>query len=428
MNDLKTSRALPEKVLRRHAEMLTELLPDISKLVIEEGRPADVLLSRHLRERKELGARDRRFLSQAVFSFFRWHGWTVGQLKLPLPEACLIGAALDSDEIDSSFRYLEGKCSLPVPIEPLGNKTLEEKRDILNGWFGASLQLADLVLADFESLVSPEVAERCITEFQSRPPTWLRSRIAPAALQAALRQNEVEFTMHPKLASALAVSGGTNLNTILAPFSAQYVIQDIASQCVAEICAPQKGGDWWDCCTGAGGKALHLMDLMDQEGKVLATDIRIPVLKELKKRTRKLGLRGIRTQTFNAVHDEPFPKTFDGVLVDAPCSGWGTWARNPDARLRTDRRDVAQCANRQLKILKNASWCVKPGGTLVYAVCTITRPETEEVVSKFLEEKTEFKLAPFAHPLAGEQTDGTVQIWPWEGDGMFIARFIRNPE
>jgi len=205
------------------------------------------------------------------------------------------------------------------------------------------------------------------------------------------------------------------------------VVQDISSQAVGRVADPKTGEEWWDCCAGAGGKALHLMDLM-KDGKLLASDNRIPVLKELKKRARKHGIRHIRTQPFNAVNDEPFTKTFDGVLVDAPCSGWGTWSRNPDARWRASRRDVVQCATRQLKILNNVKWCVKPGGTLVYSVCTITRPETEEVVMNFLDHHSNFKLAPFANPLTGEQTDGQLQIWPWDADcdGMFIAKFVRD--
>ena len=85
-NDTKP-QSPPEKVVRRHADMLNELLPEITTLVTEEGRPADALLARHLKVHKELGSRDRRFLSQAVFSYFRWYGWTINKLKLPVAEA-----------------------------------------------------------------------------------------------------------------------------------------------------------------------------------------------------------------------------------------------------------------------------------------------------------------------------------------------------
>ena len=235
-------------------------------------------------------------------------------------------------------------------------------------------------------------------------------------------------SIHAAHPTALSLTGGVSLAKALPGQAGQFVVQDIASQCVGHVCNPQKGADWWDCCAGAGGKALHLMDLMELEGKVLATDIRSSVLKELKKRARKYGIRNIRTQTHNAVYDEPFKKAFDGILVDAPCSGWGTWARNPDARWRTSKRDVTQCANRQIKILNNAAWCAKPGGVLVYAVCTFTRPETEEVVMHFLEHNHEFSLDPFPNPLTGKTTAGTLQVWPWDGpgDAMFIARFRRD--
>ena len=427
-----TPRPLPEKVLRRHADMLEQLLPDIRRLVTEEGRPADALLSNHLRLHRELGSRDRRFLSQALFSYFRWYGWTIGRLGLSDVEACLLGHALDSTELSESFIYIGRRCTPPFTPEPLGNAPLDEQAVRLSERFGERLAgrpltRTDLVPDDFEQMTDPSMAARCIEQFQQRPPTWLRLRSDPAPLLRILQEQQVPFETHPRLTDALALAGGTGLGGILQEHAAQFIIQDIASQCVGHVCAPARGEDWWDCCAGAGGKSLHLMDLMQQEGGVLSTDVRGPALKELKKRARRHGIRGIRTQLHNTARDEPFTKTFDGVLVDAPCSGWGTWPRNPDARWRTSCREVTQCAARQLKILNNAAWCTRPGGRLVYAVCTLTRPETEEVVMRFLDQNSSFRLDPFAHPLTGGQTDGQLQLWPWEGpgDAMFIARFVR---
>jgi 16S rRNA (cytosine967-C5)-methyltransferase len=433
-NDIQP-KSLPEKVVRRHADMLDELLPEITRLVIEEGRPADGLLSHHLRAHKELGSRDRRFLSQAIFSYFRWYGWTISKLKLTGAEACLIGAALDCTELGDSFQYLETRCKLPCPVEPLGGKPLAEKAATLNEWFKDTedfqpLGLSDLVLPDFINVVDPEKALLCIEHFQKRPPTWMRSRTDPALIIQALADRDIPSSVNDHLTAAVSIKGGVSLANVLASQAAQFVVQDLASQCVGHICAPKKGEDWWDACAGAGGKSLHLMDLMQQDGKVLASDIRLTALKELKKRARKYGIRGIRTQPHNVANDEPFRKTFDGVLIDAPCSGWGTWPRNPDARWRTSKRDVVQYSTKQVKILNNAAWCVKPGGTLVYAVCTITRPETEEVIMHFLDANPAFHLDPFTNPLTGEQTTGQMQIWPWDGpgDGLFIARFVRGAE
>lgn len=423
---------LPGKVLRRHCELLNDILSDFTTLVFDAGRPADTLLNHYLRQHRELGSRDRRFLSQAVFSYFRWYGWSVGRLGLGPVEACVLGSMLDNPELHPSLEHAREKCTLPEDLAPIGNLSIDEKRNTVSEWFktalqGVALKTTDLLPADFESVVDPQAAERCVEAFQHRPPAWIRVRGERDELGKRLSEREIPYTAHGRLSDALAVEGGTGLEQQLKSHSGQFIVQDLASQCVGVVCAPDAGDDWWDCCAGAGGKAMHLMDLMRQDGKVLATDLRANALKELKKRARHHGIRNIRTQPFNAATDEPFTKTFDGVLVDAPCSGWGTWSRNPDARWRASRRDVMHCANRQLKILGNAKWCVKPGGVLVYAVCTLTRPETEEVVMNFLDHHQNFKADPFEHPLTGEPTDGQLQIWPWDGpgDAMYIARFRR---
>ncbi len=431
-NDTQT-KPLPEKVLRRHFELVNEALPEISQLALNDGRPADTLLNYFLRTHRELGSRDRRFLSQAVFAYFRWYGWTVAKLGLEPAEACLLGAILETAELHPSFQYMHTRCALPDGVEPIGDRALSEKCNAINSWFkestnGTPLALADLLPAEFEEVVDPRAVDRCIAAFQQRPPAWIRARADAGSLEKALAKRGIPYQVHGQLKSAIAVESGVSLVHELKDHTGQFIVQDITSQCVGIVCTPSPDQDWWDCCAGAGGKAMHLEDLMGRDGKVLATDIRHEALKELKKRARRYGIRNIRTQPFNAVSDEPFTKTFDGVLVDAPCSGWGTWGRNPDARWRTSRREVVQSANRQLKILNNAKWCVKPGGTLVYAVCTLTRPETEEVVMNFLDHHPNFKLDPFTDPLTGNPTDGQLQIWPWDGpgDAMFIARFRRS--
>lgn len=427
--------SLPEKVVRRHFEILSDILPEFSALVIQEGRPADTLLNAWLRSRRELGSRDRRFLAQAIFSYFRWYGWTVARLQLEPVAAALLGTALDVEDLPQSFQYLESRCSLPFSVEPMAHLDLEEKRTLLNEQFKSlpdfrPLQHTDLVIPGIGGLISRQQIEPCIQAFQQRPPAWIRCRTDAGELLSALTEKGIQAHRHATMPQALSVEAGVSLEHALSGQGGRFVVQDIGSQLVGCIADPQPANDWWDCCAGSGGKALHLMDLMQQNGKVLASDVRLPVLKELKKRARKYGIKNIRTQPFNAVNDEPFTKTFDGVLVDAPCSGWGTWSRNPDARWRASRRDVVQCAARQLKILSNVKWCVKPGGTLVYAVCTVTRPETEEVVMNFLDQHENFSLAPFTNPLNGEPTGGQLQIWPWEGpgDGMFIAKFVRKAD
>jgi 16S rRNA (cytosine967-C5)-methyltransferase len=220
---------------------------------------------------------------------------------------------------------------------------------------------------------------------------------------------------------AIACKSGADLPALRRLVGPQFEVQDIASQAVGKVCGPKVGDRWWDVCAGAGGKSLHLADLMQDKGEIIATDLRNSALRELEKRARIAGFSSIRT---HAVATKP-TGLFDGVLVDAPCSGIGTWARNADMRWRTEAKTVADKALLQLKLLDDAAASVRPGGRLVFAVCTVTEPETVGVVRHFQEKHPEFMADPF---LRWDSTmDHVWTIWPWEGPGggMFIARFRR---
>ncbi|MDP4031616.1 MAG: RsmB/NOP family class I SAM-dependent RNA methyltransferase, partial [Pseudorhodobacter sp.] len=194
---------------------------------------------------------------------------------------------------------------------------------------------------------------------------------------------------------------------------------------------PACGEHWWDVCAGAGGKSLHLADLMEQQGTLLATDVRPGSLDALRQRARDRRRNMIVCRIWDGTRDPATGQCFDGVLIDAPCSGIGTWARNPDARWRTLERDIAQRSGQgriQQQLLLAGADKVQPGGHLVYAVCTLTEAETRGVISRFLGAHADFKLEPTPHPLTGRPTSGEVWIWPWEADsnGMFIARMQRS--
>ena len=204
-------------------------------------------------------------------------------------------------------------------------------------------------------------------------------------------------------------------------------IQDLASQAVGLACDPDPGERWWDACAGAGGKALHLAGLMGGKGLVVATDVNASKLKEAARRARRSPFRNLTTKEWDGRHVAGKPSSFDGVLVDAPCSALGTWRRNPNARWTTRRQAIARLAELQSQILHAASAGVRPGGTLLYSVCTLTPSETFGVIRPFLETHTDFRLDPFPHPLTGTPTDGTLLIWPQDADNdaMFLARMVR---
>lgn len=426
---------LSDKIIKRQSVIVTEMLERLLPYVFDQQHPADRVLAQFFKNRRELGSRDRRFLTECFFSTFRWLGWT-RPLGLNLLETAALSVHLDQTEIHPAL-MIPGR-----NWQPLGGKTLEEKLAALRDWFPEfqTLEKSDLIFPDLgkkedeadqplpmfgKSVSLPGGCEEKFYEtLQQRPPTWIRLR--NDAFKRMLMDAEIPYASHPQLDGAVSIPAGRSLGTL--GHGGQFEVQDIASQAVGAIAAPEKGSDWWDACAGAGGKALQLADLIGKEGKVFATDVRDEALRELKKRARTDGIPNIRMQPHDLAKEAPFTKEWDGVLVDAPCSGWGTWSRSPDARWRSDPRDPAQKRNLQLRLLKNAAQCVKSGGVLIYAVCTFTTEETTEVLERFLAEHPAFAPEAFANPLTGDLTDGTLQIWPWDGpgDGMFIARLRRS--
>ncbi|MDD3276636.1 MAG: RsmB/NOP family class I SAM-dependent RNA methyltransferase [Kiritimatiellales bacterium] len=411
-------KTLNEKIINQQTRLAVEVLETMTPHVLEHRHPADRVLLRFFKNRRELGSRDRRFLSECFFSTFRWLGWT-RPLNLKPVEAAALSWLLDREDLHVALQ-----AAAKPDWTPLGGKTLDEKRAALAGWFPdfQGLEKSNLVFPMFGNAVDfPAGGEDLFYEtLQMRPPTWLRLR--DEAFKQTLTEANIPFNEHARVSSIVSIEGGTSLQKL--GHGGQFEVQDVASQAVAMIAAPEPGSDWWDACAGAGGKTVQMADLIGPEGKIFATDIRPEALHECKKRAHAGGIPNVRLQLHDLAKEKPFTKEWDGVLVDAPCSGWGTWSRNPDARWRAEAGDPAQKRNLQVKMLNNAAHCVKSGGVLIYAVCTFTREETTEVLARFLSAHPEFSPEPFIHPLTGEQTNGTLQIWPWEGpgDGMFTAR------
>jgi 16S rRNA (cytosine967-C5)-methyltransferase len=206
-------------------------------------------------------------------------------------------------------------------------------------------------------------------------------------------------------------------------------IQDIASQAIGLIAAPAPDSSWWDVCAGSAGKSLQLAELAGGRIRILATDIRESILNEAERRLQKGGWADcIRLQRLDAAQDPLPTEQFDGVLVDAPCSGTGTWSRNPDARWRWKPETLTELTALQATLLDRAAGCVKPGGTLLYATCSLTTAENTELITRFLQTHSEYTLSPFTNPLTGAPCPGQTYFWPWDGpgSGLFAARLLRQ--
>ena len=173
---------------------------------------------------------------------------------------------------------------------------------------------------------------------------------------------------------------------------------------------------------------MHLAALMKGKGAVIATFDQERRRHETALRLRRGGYHNVSTRLWDGRHAPGKMASFDGVVVDAVCSGVGSWRRHPDARWVISASQIASLAAEQLQILDTAGAGVRPGGTLVYSALTVTRTETIDVVSQFLAAHPEFSLQPCPHPLDEATTQGTLQLWPHihDGDARFIAKMVRS--
>jgi 16S rRNA (cytosine967-C5)-methyltransferase len=174
-----------------------------------------------------------------------------------------------------------------------------------------------------------------------------------------------------------------------------FEFQDEASQIAALLCAPRPGGRVLDLAAGAGGKALALAAIMENAGEIVAYDANPARLKPLVARTRRASARII---TPTDIKDPAWENAFDIVLIDAPCSGSGTWRRNPELRWRLTPERLRELTALQSALLDEGARYVRSGGRLVYATCSLLACENEDVIAGFL------ARAPGFTPIAAEET------------------------
>jgi len=398
-----------------------------------ERKPADRVLAAFFRDNPRFGSRDRRLIGEIVYAGLR--NWGVLRLRLDSLEALESGkrgpTSAELAKLAAESVYLAGIDFPAARIAhlslPRDAATREKRAELL---LGRPLpDAAELIPAWIAGHLEPDFPlSAYLDKLGERPPMWLRGQTADReALLKELAGSGLAVRPHEHVPDALAVSGAqVNLYTLPAYREGKFEVQDLASQCIGLAAAPSPGERWLDACAGAGGKSLQMAALMHSRGTVLATDIREYKLEDLRKRARRSGFSNIRTRAWDGKALRPqFRQSFDGVLVDAPCSCSGVWRRNPDGLWTAREEAVAETVLLQQRILEAVASGVRPGGVLVYATCSIFREENRAQVEAFLAGHPEFVQERFPHPLTGKMTpDGMLQITPADADcdAMFVAR------
>ncbi|MEN9216968.1 MAG: 16S rRNA (cytosine(967)-C(5))-methyltransferase RsmB, partial [Gloeomargarita sp. HHBFW_bins_162] len=198
----------------------------------------------------------------------------------------------------------------------------------------------------------------------------------------------------PHLPQAINVLGGGRVTDWPGFNAGFWVVQDAAAQWVSHILDPQPGEIVIDACAAPGGKTTHIAELMGDQGTVWACDVSEQRLVQLQENVQRLGLACIHIRTGDARLFTDWQGIADRVLLDVPCSGWGTLHRHPEARWRVEEQNLTQLVQLQQELLQTAATWVKPGGVLVYATCTLNPLENEHQIRTFLAHHSHWSVMP----------------------------------
>ncbi len=399
---------------RRHAaqqrillELLDRLRPHLRR---DQNLPAriEALLSGDRRR----GSRDRRLYRELIYTALRHLPWVEPLLDRDPGRATRMIAWLAADtQATSAFRAGQAGDWPPAPpgLADRAASLGEDPQALLPPWFRS--HCPDLFLP-----VELDAQLR-------RAPLWLRLQAGdPAPVFAELEAKGWDFRRADAPVTAIRVLSEADVTRTDAHRSGLLEIQDIGSQLVLTVAAPAPGGRWLDACAGAGGKTLQLARLLGPTGRVDAFDIRASALAELASRASRAGAGNIR------ILPGPPEDRYDGVLVDAPCTGSGTWRRAPHLRWCTTEAGVRRSAERQLDLLGRFSSLVSPGGRLVYATCSLSSLENEDVVEAFLSSHPEFAPKPPPDLLGFTPRGPGYLLLPsvHDSDGFFVSLLTRT--
>ncbi len=392
-----------------------ELLDEILQGWRSEKRiPADKIIDRFFRARRYIGSKDRAFIGELVYwvlrqlALLRWH--TQSELLQENAEILILGALLLRKEYTlSELRVLcDGEKYSPRTI------TREELKI-----------LTSMSTPYSAKAVEPAPAKDIPAPARLNYPEWmedvlrksLKDEFEAALLalneQAAtdLRANTLK-TQRDALLAALNAEGfeceathtspvGIRLKKRAPIFTSplfklgHFEVQDEGSQMVAALVCAKAGMKVIDFCAGAGGKTLAIAAQMNNKGRLLAWDVSEKRLKQIKERLKRAGVDNVQIHVLESETDgfvKRHKSSANRVLVDAPCSGTGTWRRNPDLKWRFTEKDLQEVMALQETILQSASRTVAVGGWLVYATCSILTCENELQVEKFLKNNGNFRV------------------------------------
>lgn len=396
---------------RTFLALLAQVLPHVGRDSALPRRIKDLL-----GHNRAFGSRDRRLYRELIYTALRFLPWVQPRLGSAPDDAAQLIAWLAPDLKDTAAYRA---ALLPDwPAVPAG---LANKAALAAARLGGDFDPAALLPTWFRDHCPAAFVSPDLDVIHERAPLWVRLQVQdPGHVLDELRGKGWNPVQSSLLPDAWRLTPNAEVAATDAYRRGFVEIQDLGSQLILHHAPLQPGQRWLDACAGAGGKTLQLARLLGDAGSVDATDIRPAALAELRERAARAKL--------DTIHLRPASGLYDGVLVDAPCSGTGTWRRLPHMKWYVQPAMLATFAADQAAILAANAVHVKPGGRLVYATCSLSRQENHDVVAAFLATHPTFRAQASPRDW-GSAPDGvgyTLHPATHNTDGFYVAVLRRE--
>jgi 16S rRNA (cytosine967-C5)-methyltransferase len=409
---------------------------DLLAEIEADARPADAVANSFFRNRRFIGAGDRREVSTLVWGVLRARrhlGWWLEKFGAePTPRLLLSAQAIFTGMSlhKIGMAFLAGRYGPPplsesetIILEKFAGHTLEHP----NMPDAVKYEVPDWIMPRLAAQFGPALAAE-MAALAATAPLDLRINTLKTTREAAimaLAKEQLAAIPTPYSPWGLRLAGRQSITQGAAFRDGLVEIQDEGSQLVALLVDAKPGMRVVDYCAGAGGKTLAIAQTMENKGHIIACDVSAPRLEGAIKRLRRAGVHNAESHLLTPGDKwaKRQAEKFDRVLVDAPCTGTGTWRRNPDARLRCKENDLAEILPKQAMILDQAQKLVKPGGRLIYATCSLLNDENEAQLEAFLSRHPNFKRLELSTPLPESLHGASLRLTPRTNgtDGFFGA-------
>ncbi|WP_262695354.1 RsmB/NOP family class I SAM-dependent RNA methyltransferase [Kordiimonas aquimaris] len=391
-------------------EAAIEIIDAIEEGIAKQGLPADAVFSGYCRKRRYIGSKDRRAISGMVYGVVRSRAkqlWRLDVVGLPVSGRSLVISYLAETEPESISAFGAEGDHVPDELSPAEEAAVNGELSTLSNDAMPELvrlELPEWLEESFNARFADSFAE-AVSALNINAPFDVRSNPITISHDVIDDIKEIVEDIVKHKYSPIGFRSYIKNNIQDSPLYRNGLIevQDEAAQLACYLVDAQPGMSVADLCAGAGGKSLLMAALMENKGKIQAFDISGKRLRELEKRAARSLCKIVNAQALpvnGQVRDDALSKlggNMDRVVVDAPCSGTGTWRRNPDQRWRLSSEKIAEFAAVQHDLLVEGARMVKKHGRIVYMTCSILEAENEAVVNAFMDTQNgKWQVKPYA--------------------------------